>query len=66
MRDNLEEGNLTSYLGIHSSYFMKNFLRISWITGIPTANGLQAYLGDIVDLVLDLHNKLNIAVKQVM
>lgn len=44
MRDNLEEGNLTSYLGIHSSYFMKNFFKnfmdyrhtySKWITGIP-------------------------------
>ena len=62
MKDNLGEENLTSYLGIDSSCSMKSFffLRVLW------ANGLQAYLGDIVGLVPDHLNKANTAINRVM
>ena len=63
MKDNLGEENLTSCLGIDSSFSMKSFFffwRVLW------ANGLQAYLRDIVGLVPDHLNKANTAINRVM
>ena len=63
MKDNLEEENLTSYLGIESSCSMKSFFFFFKFYG---QNGLQAYLRDIVGLVPDHLNKANTAINQVM